>query len=103
MASFMNGTLVVADRCLRVNSTTGNSYLLIWPPDFAVDTSSEPIQILDGKGTVVARVGDEVFVDGGAVPGLLLVDVAEQGNVQEHCPGPYWLVGVGISIQESQE
>ena len=41
----------------------GTSLLLIWPHDFALGMKDGVVGIVDGTGTVVARVGDEVEFD----------------------------------------
>lgn len=57
-ASILSGT------CLVVESS-GVRYLLIWPDDFALDSSNEPIQVLNAQGDVIFRVGEDVALVGG--------------------------------------
>ena len=68
------GKLVVEDGCLRLvgdrpvlpddrfQRYPDNGYLLVWPPGYSINTDVEPIQIIDGAGLIVARVGDTIRV-----------------------------------------
>lgn len=83
------GTLTLVDGCLRVTST-GESNLIIWPPEVALRTDGGDVRVVDAARRVVARVGEEVRLSGGQLqavgPGLREAPPAR-------CPGPYWLTG----------
>lgn len=104
MEALLIGELVVVEGCLRVNSSySDTSYLLVWPPDFTLSTENDAIQILDGAGQVVARVGEAVRIGGGEVPAWVAPAHAER-PLPDDCPGPYWIVGdVVSSVQVSEE
>lgn len=98
------GTLVIVDECVRVNDSNSNiSYLLVWPPDFSLSTESDPIQILDGDGKVVARVGDMVQIGGGEVKSLSFLNESLQKNLPPNCVAPYWIVGDEVNMLETSE
>lgn len=100
------GKLVVdEDGCLRINSSDGTpNYLPLWPSYYELSIEGDVIQVLDGEGDFVARVGGRIETGGG--------EIRQQGTQAEtlknlqnligdqsarelyrRCPGPYWLVG----------
>ena len=87
--------LQVADDVIRVKDRVyaGTSPLIIWPPDFALRTEDGVVEIVDGTGSVVVRVGDEVEFD---AFNLTYEEAREHGGLAEitpACSGPYWAVG----------
>lgn len=101
MDALLTGDLVEANGCLRVNaSESGNSYLLIWPPDFSRTTENGMIQVRDGSGQVVVQVGDKVRISGGEVPTEAAQEFSDQ-PLPHDCPEPYWIVGDEISRIET--
>jgi hypothetical protein len=96
MQAELIGRLVLVDGCLRIDSIHGAESLLpIWPPEFGLAAQGDEVQVLDGDGQVVARVGEEVYMGGGesSTPGLAEC-VREQ--LPATCTGPYWIVGEGV-------
>jgi hypothetical protein len=92
--ALLEGTLILdPNGCLRVESEGGDalgddSPLVLWRHDFALQVEDDVIEILNGEGQVVGRVGEAIRMGGGetsakAVPGLPI----------EACPGPYWALG----------
>ena len=84
--------LRVADDVIRVKERTyaGISPLIIWPDDFALSAKDGVVGIVDGSGSVVARVGDEVEFDSF---NLTYEEAKEHGGLAEitpACSGPYW-------------
>jgi hypothetical protein len=95
----VSGTLVVVDNCLRVNTPSGSSLLIIWPPDVTLAQESDIITIRDASGTDVAQVGRDVYLGGGGLSTAADLEAISQPLRQtppESCPGPYWLVGETI-------
>lgn len=98
MQAQLFGRLVNDGGCLRVESRDGGvSYLIVWRPEHSVAERDGEITILDGKGDPLVKVGDTIYTDGGEVPavedlGAITGDVA--GEIDAHCDGPYWLIGV---------
>ena len=87
--------LQVADDVIRVKDRVyaGTSPLIIWPHDFALSTKDGAVEIVDGTGSVVARVGDEVEFE---AFNLTYAEAREHGGLAEitpACSGPYWAVG----------
>ena len=97
-----SGKLILWEKCLRVaddvirvkeRTYAGISPLLMWPHDFELSMKDEVVGIVDGTGTVVARVGDEVEFD---AFNLTYQEAKEHGGLAEitpACSGPYWAVG----------
>ena len=93
MEGLLVGELILVDGCLRVKANDSDiSYLLVWPPDFSLRIQTEEIEILNGIGQVVARVGDEIHTGGGEVP-----DNFVSQKTLDTCPGPYVEVGEWVS------
>jgi len=89
------GDLTIVDDCLRATDSDGHTVLPIWPHDFSLYVQGDAIQILDGDGYLVARVGDHLGIGGGEIPTSFArtkVDSSTQ-LILDACPGPYWLVG----------
>ena len=104
MLALFEGQLVVVDRCLRVNDSGSSiSYLLVWPPEYTVRGGADPIQVLDGAGQVVARVGEQVRVSGGEIESVRYLDEQVRQTLPADCAGPYWIVGdeVGPATEEA--
>jgi len=97
------GKLVAVEGCLRVN-TKYTSYLLAWPPDFTVSSEQDAIQIIKGNGEkFVLRIGEEVYLGGGEVKSAEFLSEQVRQNLPANCPGPYWVVGSGISSVDTKE
>jgi hypothetical protein len=97
MEALLTGELVIEDGCLRVDDD-----VLVWPNGFSLSIEGEVIQVIDGTGQPIARVGDKVEVSGGEVgtselPGGYLSELSAQ-LPSDCCPGPYWIVGEEISV-----
>ena len=87
--------LQVADDVIRVKDRVyaGISPLIIWPHDFSLSAEDGVAEIVDGTGSVVARVGDEVEFD---AFNLTYEEAREHGGLAEitpACSGPYWALG----------
>jgi hypothetical protein len=90
MEALLVGKLVVENGCLRVRSEN-DSYLVIWQADYFLTDNHNTIEILDETGTVVARVGDLIYLGGGE---QRAVDDNElRQPIAETCDGPYWRMG----------
>ena len=96
MTSEIYGEIVEIDGCLRlIASSSGPSFLIVWPPIYELDGDGSDIRIRDETGQIVARVGEEVHMGGGrgrsivgaaGVSEKLIKEIEESG-----CPGPYWI------------
>ena len=103
MEAELIGELVLVNGCLRVKSIYDDrSILPVWPPEFtlkaekrATVAAQDEIQVLDGAGQVVARVGEEVYMGGGEGSATSLADCVRQ-QLPADCTGPYWIVGEGV-------
>jgi len=100
MESELFGELVLEDGYLRVNGT-----LIIWQPDYFVHNNEGTIEILDRNGEVVARVGEEVYMGGGEIKPIGLINSLIKEPLPQGCEGPFWLQGEGtrLSLNFSSE
>jgi hypothetical protein len=99
MEAIVIGDLIIEDNCIRVISDTGrNKYLLIWPPGFSLNTETDPVQILDETGKVVARIGDYVRIGGGEIKLKISLGEYTSSQIPSQCPGPYWIVGESVGL-----
>lgn len=95
--------------CLRVNDPSLDSddpgYVPVWPPQYKPDAEDDVVRILDGKGRVVARAGEGVYMGGGEIDTATLeeynfMDERLLQELSERCPGRYWLVSDdGVQIR----
>lgn len=101
LAAKLLGKLVIVEGCLRVNAKDSDtSYLLAWPPDFAV-SMEEDVQLVDENGKeVVLHIGEIVSIGGGEVHSTEYLDERVRQKLPENCPGPYWVVGTEVGLLE---
>lgn len=90
MTALLEGQLTLDDKgCLRVEAGGGKGSLVIWHYEDALRVTAGAIEVLNGDGQVIARVGEPVSMGGGEgstmlnIPGMPIVD----------CPGPSWIAG----------
>ncbi len=90
--------------CLRVDDAGANGklgFVPLWTPQYELDTKGEGIRVLDRQGRVVARVGEEMYMGGGAIDRKTLKErgVLGERTLQElfdRCSGKdYWTVDAG--------
>lgn len=102
MDALLEGTLALDEAgCLRMEypgmGADGElGPLVIWHYDFTLHVEGDAVEVLNGAGEVVARVGEEVRMGGGFGS-----EVALPGMPLEACPGPYWILG-SIETLEAQ-
>lgn len=98
------GELSVDERgCLRVDdegARDDRGWTPLWTPQYELDTRGGGVQVLDAKGRVVARVGEEVRMGGGGIDRASLaesdfMDERLMRQLFERCPGDYWIVFAG--------
>ena len=91
--ALMSGTVVELDGCIRVRSDAGSrGHLLVWQPDHRIQRNGERIEIVDGSGKVLARVGEQIRIGGGEMP-RAAVEKALKAPLPPACTGPYWMAG----------
>jgi hypothetical protein len=103
--AYGGGKLVLDEQgCLRLNP---GGDVVVWPHDHSADVDARGrVRIRDGKGRVVAKVGDNVAVGGGEVGdrGIGFVDpgsVPSKQELLERCPGRYYPSGDEVtSVKE---
>jgi hypothetical protein len=89
-AAGIRGTVVEQDGCIRVRTDDDpRGRLLVWQPDYQIQRNGERIEIVDGSGKVVARVGESIDIGGGEVPAF---EDRLKAPLPPACTGPYWMV-----------
>ena len=78
------GELVHEGDCLRLNDA--ERHMIIWPPLFTPHMLNGLVEIRDGDGMNVARVGDRLEMTG-------FGSELMRPHYSDRCPGPYWTVG----------
>ncbi|MGH2541383.1 MAG: hypothetical protein ACRDIB_01215, partial [Ardenticatenaceae bacterium] len=96
MEALIEGTLVLDENgCLRLEGVSSDGALVIWHHNFELHIESDTIEVLDGAGQVVGRVGDPLRAGGGEGPSVYPLDMPPST-----CPGPYWILGEIDSMAE---
>ena len=77
------GRLMLLGRCLALDVPDPyGDYLVIWPPGFNVQRKGNDILVLNGGGSVIAQVGDDVILGGRSGK--------EGADYPGECPGAYF-------------
>ena len=94
--SLQRGPILLEDGCLRVGVSNSmfTSYVIVWPPQYAVAFDDESAWAT-WPDVQTVRVGDEVVLSGGRlleIEPLLDAEVLRLASIPDDCPGPYWMV-----------
>ncbi len=96
--SLGHGKLIVdGGGCLRLRSGRTPPATPLWPPGFELRAGEGGIRVLDGRGRLRAKVGEEVRLGGGYVNGSIIEDngISLEGKTSqellERCPGSYFI------------
>ncbi len=97
MEALIESTLVEVDGCLRlVDEDYPAGFMVIWRHDHDLRTGNEVIEVLNGQGEVIGRVGERLVAGGGAFEspntGAQLAETIP-GLPVDQCPGPFWILG----------
>lgn len=96
------GQLILTDNgCLRLKELEGHrGDLLIWPPDYSLDTKGNRMSVINDNGQVAAEVGDYLDLGGGGLSSLRVRAIPEslRRELPERCPPPYFLVGFEVDV-----
>jgi hypothetical protein len=82
-----------AQGCLRIEGA--DSAAVVWPYGFTLEERGEDLQVKDGAGRVVGRIGGTFKFGGGHVPpgNYAFLPEAERATAAARCPGDVWIVG----------
>ena len=84
MLALLEGRLELQGECLRVVTTwEPEGFVIVWPPGFRIDMRDGEMAVVNGGGSLIARVGDEVAVGGGQPPSAVFTE-------DSRCPGEGW-------------
>ena len=92
------GELVSENSCLRLRKIDdGAGHLLIWNQTADMTADGQGVRITDESGVSSSfSVGEKLRMGGGET----YLDHVQESLVQPipgNCPGPYWLVGLGVA------
>jgi hypothetical protein len=99
MEALLEGQLGLKDGCLRTkaNGDDTSGFLVLWPSAAAPRIAENGIlEVHDGSGEVIGRVGEPIRMGGGAMEDESSMAFWEEqidGLPIEICPGPYWVAG----------
>lgn len=97
MEALIDGLLIEVNGCLRVaDESYPEGFLIVWPVDTDIRIEGENIDLLNGDGQVVGRVGEALRIAGGAMESpasMARYDDLIPGLAAAGCPGPYWIAG----------
>ena len=69
MLALLEGRLELQGECLLVVPAWGpQGFVIVWPPGFRVAKRDGEMAVVNGGGSLITRVGDEVAVGGGQPP-----------------------------------
>ncbi len=104
MEALMEGTLVEEGGCLRVTSPGDEQgFLVLWPHDSQLQIEGESIEVLNGAGQPIARVGMLMRLGGGGTESSRAIErINEQipGLSDSPCSGPYWISAPLETVEE---
>ena len=87
----LEGRLTLRGRCLLLETAySPGEYFVVWPPGFNVHRTGEDLFVLNGGGSVIAKVGDHVTLGGRSGK--------EGADYSDECPGAYFKA---YSVQRS--
>ena len=78
------GELVHDGDCLRVDDA--ERHMIVWPPLSTPHMHNGAVEVRDGDGLPLARVGDRLEMRG-------FSSELMRPHYEDRCPGPYWIVG----------
>jgi hypothetical protein len=79
----MKGRLTLRGRCLLLETAhSPGEYFVVWPPGFKVHRTGDDLLVLNGGGSVIAKVGDHVTLGGRSGK--------EGADYSDECPGAYF-------------
>ena len=84
LSSSTEGELVREGDCLRLRDAAG--HMVVWPPLHSPRLSEGAVEVRDGDGVAVARVGDRLEMTG-------FGSELMRPRYADRCPGPYWIAG----------
>lgn len=85
--------LVLKDCYLRFGEA-----VIIWQPDYFLNSDNGTIEVLDRDGKVVAREGEEVYMMFGGLETVEEVNRYVKEPLPKDCPGPFLIQGHGTRL-----
>ena len=85
------GELILDGDCLRVGRPNpiyrnqNPNLVVVWPAGFTPHIEDGVVQIRNGAGRTIARVGDKIYMGGGETW------FKPKGTDSDRCPGKYWI------------
>ena len=106
-ADALSGGLLSVDEkgCLRKETQDGVSFTIIWSAEMRPESRGGKIVVLNEKDKGVAREGEQVRMGGGepsSLTGIEAVDDRTAQELQDRCPGGYWLAAPEVWIPKEK-
>ncbi len=114
MTALGGGTLFVEDGCIRMGDPAGSprrghADVVVWPYGYSLSRQRGEVFVLNAKGEVAARIGEEVRMGGGQIlkDGLAptpererraFEEYREKMGVPERCRGSLWVASPGVRV-----
>jgi hypothetical protein len=98
MTAALTGELVLEDGYLHVGED-----LIIWQPDYFLNSNDGTIEILDREGKVVGRVGEEIYMGGGEIKSIEFINSLIKEPLPQGIDGPFWLQGAETRLNSNPE
>lgn len=87
----IHGTLIFDGKYLLIRTEYLDTFLIIWPYGYSVNSDGDEIQILDESDQVVAHVGDFIIAGGGETSKEVVEENYIRASLPDDYEGPYWL------------
>jgi len=102
--TFIEGTLVEVDGCLRItNPHNPDGWLGLWPYRSDIRAIDDRIEVINRDGKLVASVGNRLRTGGATVEdsrAMAGFDEMIPGMPIKGCPGPYWVIASLVTMEE---
>ena len=93
-STFLEGTLLVRDGCLLVQTDEGVEELVLWPDVVRAEVEGGKVQIVADDGSILAAEGDRISMEGAhTVPEIF---VEHTGAPPRECGDSLWYAGMPI-------
>jgi hypothetical protein len=93
-AALISGTLVVDDQraCVWIDGQQGVRYLVLWPPDYRLESVGGAWRVIDGSRAVIAEDGGSITIGGGEFTDAAVVSEFGAEEPPAEClTGEFWV------------
>lgn len=100
-AALLTGILELSDGCLLIKADGDSKrFSPVWPYEYSYKEVTGNVEIINGSGEVVARVGERVGVSGSEFSSIAYAEAEKDVSGNLNCPKPFWnVVGVQYLVR----